>query len=65
MAQISLLCTMSIFYVYQVKPWIDPPLLPPCHPVWTITQLVDCSAAEWLISAHPYLGQSDHSDQTA
>ena len=29
MAKISLLCTMSIFYAYQVKEWIDPPLLSP------------------------------------
>ena len=29
MAKISLLCTMSIFYAYQVNEWIDPPLLSP------------------------------------
>ena len=29
MAKISLLCTMSIFYAYQVREWIDPPLLSP------------------------------------
>ena len=29
MAKISLLCTMSIFYAYQVKEWMDPPLLSP------------------------------------
>ena len=29
MAKISLLCTMSIFYSYQVNEWIDPPLLSP------------------------------------
>ena len=29
MAKISLLCTMSIFYAYQVKEWVSPPLLSP------------------------------------
>ena len=29
LSKISLLCTMSIFYAYQVKEWISPPLLTP------------------------------------
>ena len=29
LSQISLLCTMAVFYAYQVTDWVDPPLLSP------------------------------------
>ena len=29
LSQISLLCTMAVFYAYQVTNWVDPPLLSP------------------------------------
>ena len=29
LGKIALLCTMSVFYAYQTKDWIDPPLLSP------------------------------------
>ena len=28
-SQISLLCTMAVFYAHQVTDWVDPPLLSP------------------------------------
>ena len=29
LSQISLLCTMAVFYAHQVTDWVDPPLLSP------------------------------------